>query len=244
MIQRVNMHKKEFNQEKINQIINCLCNSIKPEKVFMEFATIFHDMTDLIFVQDMIETLTFAISSSPFYKALRGKLFGTVPTDFAKDREDLFTHLFNSWCINPISTLTLCLLSQKYELAYNLLNHLSDELDSKKLIQLGTLVQLIESPSFVQLRLQLMKQTEENKYLIKTLQGILMILPQSKTFTVLKTRLDCVNITNFSLPFVNDGQLVDENGEPQETPEALALRQKQKEQDAAQKRKAIIECLK
>ena len=35
------MHKKEFNQEKINQIINCLCNSIKPEKVFMEFATIF-----------------------------------------------------------------------------------------------------------------------------------------------------------------------------------------------------------
>ena len=105
------MHQKEFNQEKINQIINCLCNSIKPEKVFMEFATIFQDMTDLIFVQDMIETLTFAISSSPFYKALRGKLFGTVPTDFAKNREELFTHLYNSWCINPISTLTLCLLS-------------------------------------------------------------------------------------------------------------------------------------
>jgi hypothetical protein len=38
--------------------------------------------------------------------------------------------------------------------------------------------------------------------LIKTLQGVLMILPQSKTFTVLKTRLDCVNITNFTLPFV------------------------------------------
>ena len=31
-----------------------------------------------------------------------------------------------------------------------------------------------------------------------------MILPQSKTFNVLKTRLDCVNITNFSLPFIND----------------------------------------
>ncbi len=49
-----------------------------------------------------------------------------------------------------------------------------------------------------------MKQSEENKYLIKTLQGILMILPQSKTFTVLKARLDCVNITNFSLPFVSE----------------------------------------
>lgn len=47
-----------------------------------------------------------------------------------------------------------------------------------------------------------MKQNEENKYLIKTLQGLLMILPQSRTFNVLKTRLDCVNIANFSLPFV------------------------------------------
>lgn len=88
-----------------------MCNSIKPEKVFMEFATIFRKMTDLSFVQDMIETLTFAIAAAPFYKALRGKLFGTVPTDFAKDKEDLFLHLYNSWCINPISTLILCLLS-------------------------------------------------------------------------------------------------------------------------------------
>ena len=56
----------------------------------MEFATIFQKMSDLGFVQDMIETLTFAIAASPFYKALRGKLFGSVPTDFAKDKEDLF----------------------------------------------------------------------------------------------------------------------------------------------------------
>ena len=47
-------------------------------------------MTDLNFVQDMIETLTFAIAASPHYKALRGKLFGTVPTDFAKSSEELF----------------------------------------------------------------------------------------------------------------------------------------------------------
>jgi len=100
----------------------------------MEFATIFHKMQDLVFVQDMIETLTFSIASNPFYKALRCKLFGTVQTDFAKDKEDLFLHLFNSWCINPISSLILCLLSQKYELAYNLLSKMTDELDAKKLI--------------------------------------------------------------------------------------------------------------
>jgi hypothetical protein len=50
-----------------------------------------------------------------------------------------------------------------------MLDKFSDELDSRKLIQLGTLVQLFESPNFVQLRISLMNQTEQNKYLIKTL---------------------------------------------------------------------------
>jgi len=51
-----------------------------------------------------------------------------------------------------------------------------------------------------------MNQNNENKYLIKTLQGILMILPQSQTFNVLKARLDCVNITNFNLPLVDESE--------------------------------------
>lgn len=32
---------------------------------------------------------------------------------------------------------------------------------------------------------------------------MLMIIPQCKTFNILKTRLDCINITNYSLPFVS-----------------------------------------
>ena len=79
-------------------------------------------MTDLKFVEEMIESITFSIASHSSYKALRGKLFGTVPTDFASDREDLFLHLFNAWSINLIASLVLCIMSQKYELAYNLLN--------------------------------------------------------------------------------------------------------------------------
>jgi len=93
-------------------------------------------------------------------------------------------------------------------LAYNLVLRLTDELDAKKLIELGTLVQLIESPGFAPLRVQLMKQSEETKYLLKTLQGLLMILPQSKTYSVLKDRLDCVNITNFSLPYIEESKLL------------------------------------
>jgi len=59
----------------------------------------------------MIETLTFAIAASPSYKMIRQMLFGSIPTEYVKSRDELFRTLYNSWCFNPISTLTLCLLS-------------------------------------------------------------------------------------------------------------------------------------
>lgn len=131
LIQKFHTDRKELDQEKFNLITMSLCQSIKPEKVLMEFATIFHRINDLDFVYDMIETLTFGVAASPFYKILRMKLWGQMPTDFAKDKEDLFLHLFNAWCINPVSTLTICLLSQKYELAYNLIHKFTDELEPR-----------------------------------------------------------------------------------------------------------------
>ena len=90
LITRFHNEKNKINHEKLNEITTCLCNSIKPERIFMEFASIFMNMTDLIFVRDMIETITFAIASSPQHKFLRGKLQGTIATDFAKDKEELF----------------------------------------------------------------------------------------------------------------------------------------------------------
>ena len=79
-----------------------------------------------------------------------------------------------------------------------------------------------------------MKQTDETKFLIKTLQGLLMILPQSKTFGVLKTRLECVNITNYSLPFVED---IEQKAEDQKA-------KTEKAEQKAQEREAILGCLK
>lgn len=37
----------------------------------------------------------------------------------------------------------------------------------------------------------------------------MMILPQSRTFNLIKNRLDCVNITNFSLPFIGEDKETD-----------------------------------
>ena len=82
-----------------------------------------------------------------------------------------------------------------------------------------------------------MKQTPETKFLIKTLQGVLMILPQSKTFGVLKTRLECVNITNYSLPFV-------EESATEKSPELIQKELTDKFAKEARERDAILACLK
>ncbi len=59
------------------------------------------------------------------------------------------------------------------------------------LITIDKLVQLIESSIFAYLRLHLL-QVERNQYLVRALYGLLMILPQSESFLLLKQRLDCV----------------------------------------------------
>lgn len=65
--------------------------------------------------------------------------------------------------------------------------------DKDKLVQLCNIVQMIESPAFLELRIDLL-DPGKNYYLIKTLQGILMMIPISKAFNALKTRLECVSL--------------------------------------------------
>ena len=93
------------------------------------------------FVQDMIESLTITIAANPHYEEFRAKLRGRVGTQVAVNKEQLFFSLYKTWCTSPISTLTLCLMSRNYELAYNLIPRFTLlEIDTTRLIQLGNLV--------------------------------------------------------------------------------------------------------
>src|SRR5262249_4000349 len=59
------------------------------------------------------------------------------------------------------------------------------------LMQIDKLVQLIESPIFIHLRLQLL-EPQRFPFLLKALYGVLMLLPQSPAFASLKMRLESV----------------------------------------------------
>ena len=64
------------------------------------------------------------------------------------------------------------------------------------LIQIDKLVQLLESPVFTYLRLQLL-EPERFPHLYKCLYGVLMLLPQSSAFAALKNRLNSVSAIGY-----------------------------------------------
>jgi len=65
----------------------------------------------------MVQNLNSILITSPELSDLRKRLKNLE----TKDGQHLFIALYKSWCHNPVSTFSLCLLAQAYEHAANLL---------------------------------------------------------------------------------------------------------------------------
>lgn len=169
-------------------IIRQLCLSLGSSKIYDALAGIIEDDEDLEFASLLIQKLTVVLVTSPELSDLRNRLKKLENVD----DQSLFCKLYRCWSHNAISVFTLCLLSQAYEHASDLLYTISElEVTVNLLVQIDKLVQLIESPVFSGLRLQLL-EPDRNPYLFKCLYGILMLLPQSSAFLTLKNRLDAI----------------------------------------------------
>ena len=111
--------------------------------------------------------------------------------------EDLFTTLYKTWCFNPVSTLSLCLLAKKYCHSQLFVQSFAQiEMTVNFLVHIYNMVQILESPIFVELRMQLLEPLR-HPYLLKSLYGILMLLPQSSAHEKLNNRLQSVNAMYF-----------------------------------------------
>eukprot|EP00003_Mantamonas_plastica_P007458 TRINITY_DN1626_c0_g4_i2.p1 TRINITY_DN1626_c0_g4~~TRINITY_DN1626_c0_g4_i2.p1 ORF type:complete len:428 (+),score=135.26 TRINITY_DN1626_c0_g4_i2:143-1285(+) len=195
-------------------IIRQLSFFLDPEKIICAFANILENETDLEFASLMIVNLNLICLTSPEYTDLRSRL-KALNTEEGKQ---LFMVLYKSWCHSPVATFSLCLLSQavcyssatsmplhpyspcsflflsaQYEHACELVFKFANmELTVGFLMELDKMIQLLESPIFTNLRLQLL-EPEKYPYLYKSLYGILMLLPQSSAFHTLKNRLNSVS---------------------------------------------------
>ncbi|KAK9772758.1 putative Vacuole morphology and inheritance protein [Seiridium cardinale] len=172
-----------------NLIIRQLCVSLSAERIYRTLAECIEKEEDLEFASIMVQNLNNNLITAPELADLRKRLRNLE----TKDGQTFFVALFRSWCYNAVATFSLCLLAQAYEAAYNLLQIFAElEMTVNILIQIDKLVQLIESPVFTYLRLQLL-EPEKYPYLYKCLYGLLMLLPQSSAFAALKNRLNSVS---------------------------------------------------
>ncbi|XP_074142037.1 protein VAC14 homolog isoform X2 [Sminthopsis crassicaudata] len=189
----INLLKRFSSERKLLEsrgafIIRQLCLLLNAENIFHSMADILLREEDLKFASTMVHTLNTILLTSTELFQLRNQLKDLKTLE----SQSLFCCLYRSWCHNPVTTVSLCFLTQNYRHAYDLIQKFGDlEVTVDFLTEVDKLVQLIECPIFTYLRLQLL-DVKNNPYLIKALYGLLMLLPQSSAFQLLSHRLQCV----------------------------------------------------
>ncbi|XKL59384.1 hypothetical protein PGB90_000400 [Kerria lacca] len=184
-------------------IIRQLCVLLNSEDVFKTLAKVLLNEVNLKFASNMVEHLNTILLTSPELFSLRTKLKDLK----TEESRILFNSLYMTWCHNAVATVALCFLTQNYQHACDIIKIFSDlEVTVELLTEVDKLIQLIESPIFTYLRLELL-EVPHNQHLVYSLYGLLMILPQSEAFHVLRHRLDCIP----KLPLYSDTKSINKS---------------------------------
>lgn len=157
--------------------------------IYESLADVLKDIKNFPFVSKLIHYLNQFLMRNPLGINFRKSL---INNDGKEKYNELFIKMYNIWSINSISLLIFCVITEHFKLAYNIiLNLVKVQLDNDYYIHLGTLVQLLESELYDYIRIRLLEPSN-NIYLIRTLYGILMLLPQGQAFNILSNRMSNV----------------------------------------------------
>jgi len=174
-------------------VIRKLCAFLEARDIYMAMAEILSAKKDLEFVSIMVQTLNLILVTAPELAILRKLLHGSLKANSPPKDREVFYKLFKCWSHNPVATFTLCLIGEAYDLSSKLILKFAEvDVTVGFLMQVDKLVQLLESPIFIHLRLQLL-ELEGKADLLKSLYGLLMLLPQSQAYKTLSDRLSTVS---------------------------------------------------
>ncbi|XP_039264728.1 protein VAC14 homolog [Styela clava] len=191
MVFLLNMFKtdKQFMENRSSFVVRQLSLLLNAENVYRVFAEILlKQEDDCKFASLIVQIFNIILMTSSELFELRNQL----KKGDSKDSSQLFCCLYKSWCHNPVATVSLCLLTQNYKHGCDLLMKFADlEVTVDFLTEVDKLIQLLESPIFTYLRLQLL-DVESNQHLVKCMYALLMLLPQSRSFEILQHRLSCL----------------------------------------------------
>ncbi|XP_071443613.1 protein VAC14 homolog [Hetaerina americana] len=176
-------------------IIRQLCSLLNSEAIYRALSEVLLSEDDLAFASLMVENLNCILLTSSELFTLRMKLKNLAD----KEAHELFQCLYACWCHSPVATVALLLLTQNYDTASELISTFGDlDVTVEFLTEIDRLIQLIESPIFTYLRLELLgtkppggRQNSSRESLLRALYGLLMLLPQSEAFHTLRRRLQC-----------------------------------------------------
>ncbi|XP_028172707.1 protein VAC14 homolog isoform X2 [Ostrinia furnacalis] len=168
-------------------IIRQLCVLLNAEDIYKALSKILRREPNLRFAATLVDVLSSILLTAAELYELRQQLRAM---DKPSTRA-LFAQLYPCWCHSAVSLLALCLLTHNYAHCNTLISTFGDlEITVDFLTEVDKLVQLIESPIFAYLRLELLRGAESAE-LRSALYGLLMLLPQSDAFHALRARLQC-----------------------------------------------------
>jgi vacuole morphology and inheritance protein 14 len=137
-------------------IIRKLCALLDSFSIYMSLANILKGKADLEFSSIMVQTLNLILLTAPELSPLRKTLKECMHQSARVEDKQAFVTLFKCWSHNPVATFSLCLLAQAYDLSSCLIQKFAEvDVTVGFLMQIDKLVQLLESPIFIHLRLQL-----------------------------------------------------------------------------------------
>ena len=140
----------------------------------------------LIFAEKMVCELTELLLENDNLSSFR------VTFKELEQNEMLFSRLYSIWVIDPISFLILSIATEKFELAFNIIKNLKNiEFNDDIFNKLVKVVKSFEKNDYKFFCDKLLSPSK-NIFFIKTLFGILMILPQGVAFDFLNEKLSNV----------------------------------------------------
>lgn len=120
MVELVNIFSREAMGKRGAKVLQHFCRFIPPDRVYLAISGMIVDMVkerNSYFISETVQTLNLLLLSLEETKPLR-LILRNNPS------RELFETMYRAWAYSPSSLFTLCLLTQKYTHAYELVKEL------------------------------------------------------------------------------------------------------------------------
>lgn len=195
-----------------SRVIAYMCRLQPPEFVFVSFAVELETFAkramqdqkllsrDLQFISSLIAQMCHALLNAKEAKPLRDALKDCIrqeETQQDQKRARLFHILLHAFSHNLVASTSLCLWGGAFRTSNEFLKNINPlDIHLMFLLELDKLVEMLERPLFRHLHVRMLEHSDKNplaegsgNMLFQTLRSLLMCIPQSTCFNVLRDRL-------------------------------------------------------